>query len=508
MPPCPGGRHRSNIRCRPDGVGRYNRAMYPETTASITDTMHTLAYIGDLSMGQPTEHSLRTAWLAARIAEAAGHAGDHCAAVQQVALLRWSGCTANAPEFSALIGDDVGMRARMLSQKNDPAFMQSAEAVFREIYQLSEIHCEVSGEIAAMLRVSADVERALRSIFSTYDGAGPSHLRDGPVPDSVYVVALASDIEILGREQGVARALDVIAHKSGKAYPAALAAIAVQHAATWLEQLERDEDWQATLDFEACTRSSAVPLELLADVIDLKLPWMTGYSRRVAQVACNAAGVMGLDKDTQLRCYRAALVHGIGRAAVPNNVWNTSGKLSAGAREQLRLAPYWTSRAAARIGALGAAADIGSYAGERLNGSGAFRACTHRAIPLEGKIIAAATAWVALQSMRPWRAAMTADQARATLEAEVANGRFDVHAVRAVSGAAPTSAEAVENILLTQRETEIFRRISLGLTNKEVARELAISPSTVRTHVENVFRKLGCNTRAAATLKASTLRLL
>jgi DNA-binding NarL/FixJ family response regulator len=111
--------------------------------------------------------------------------------------------------------------------------------------------------------------------------------------------------------------------------------------------------------------------------------------------------------------------------------------------------------------------------------------------------------------MRPWRAAMSADAARALLEAEAAAGRFDADAVRAVSGGAkPAAADEQSKILLTEREIEVFRSISLGLTNKEVARALAISPSTVRTHVENVFRKLGCTSRAAATLKASTLRLL
>lgn len=54
----------------------------------------------------------------------------------------------------------------------------------------------------------------------------------------------------------------------------------------------------------------------------------------------------------------------------------------------------------------------------------------------------------------------------------------------------------------------ILRAISLGLTNKEVARQLAISPSTVGTHVEKAFRKLGCGTRAAAVLRAQSLRLI
>ena len=62
--------------------------------------------------------------------------------------------------------------------------------------------------------------------------------------------------------------------------------------------------------------------------------------------------------------------------------------------------------------------------------------------------------------------------------------------------------------LLTERETDVLRRISLGESNKEAARSLELSPSTVRTHVENIFRKLECSTRAAATLKALTLGLI
>jgi DNA-binding CsgD family transcriptional regulator len=62
--------------------------------------------------------------------------------------------------------------------------------------------------------------------------------------------------------------------------------------------------------------------------------------------------------------------------------------------------------------------------------------------------------------------------------------------------------------LLTGRESRILREISQGASNKQVARLLEISPSTVRTHVENIFRKLDCSTRAAAAFKAATLGLI
>ena len=76
------------------------------------------------------------------------------------------------------------------------------------------------------------------------------------------------------------------------------------------------------------------------------------------------------------------------------------------------------------------------------------------------------------------------------------------HPALASTAASETAA------LLSVREVEVLRRISLGDSNKEAARFLSISPSTVRAHLENIFRKLGCATRAAATLKGLTLGLL
>lgn len=77
----------------------------------------------------------------------------------------------------------------------------------------------------------------------------------------------------------------------------------------------------------------------------------------------------------------------------------------------------------------------------------------------------------------------------------------------ATTPSAQANAQQVSHVL-TEREREILRYISQGATNKEAARLLTISQSTVRTHMENIFRKLGCSTRAAATLKASTLGLI
>jgi DNA-binding CsgD family transcriptional regulator len=54
---------------------------------------------------------------------------------------------------------------------------------------------------------------------------------------------------------------------------------------------------------------------------------------------------------------------------------------------------------------------------------------------------------------------------------------------------------------LTPREQETARLVMLGMPDKEIARALQISPTTVRTHLENAFRKVGVSSRAALVHK-------
>src|SRR5262249_61805847 len=55
---------------------------------------------------------------------------------------------------------------------------------------------------------------------------------------------------------------------------------------------------------------------------------------------------------------------------------------------------------------------------------------------------------------------------------------------------------------LTRREREIVRHVALGLRNAEVGRELSISEVTVKTHINNIFQKLGIRDRVALALYA------
>jgi LuxR family maltose regulon positive regulatory protein len=65
-----------------------------------------------------------------------------------------------------------------------------------------------------------------------------------------------------------------------------------------------------------------------------------------------------------------------------------------------------------------------------------------------------------------------------------------------------------ERSVLTGRETELLRRLSRGLSNQEIARQMSITVGTTKGHLHRIFRKLDVRNRTAAVAKARELGLL
>ncbi|MGY4573656.1 HD domain-containing phosphohydrolase [Bradyrhizobium sp. USDA 3256] len=487
--------------------------MQPDSIIRAFDVAKALAFVGDFSMGQPTDHSLRTAWIARKLAAVDGLSSVDVDVVCEASLLRWTGCIASAVRPGELPSDDIAEKAGLVGSRTAWINAKDPNVSFEEaIRPLALIHCEASEEIGRMLYLGGAAQGTLRRIFEIYDGRRKP-LRAAPdrIPRPVFIVSLASDLEIFTRAYGVEGAMTLLSEKGGTDYPANLARVVMAHSPQWLSELDRMSAEELDTSILTGDLQKIVSTELIADVVDLKLPWAAGASRIVAQVAAACCRSMGLNEESQTRVYRAGLIHGIGNVAVAGAMWSDPASRSASAWEKVRLAPYWTLRAGKQIPALAQEAEIASFAHERLDGSGYFRGAVGNSIPLEARILGAAVAWVELRSARPWREGLPATEAMAQLENEVRIGRFEPSIVGCVGSNRPGERRfrpTRSKNLLSSREIEVLHRISLGGSNKEVARDLRLSPSTVRTHVESIFRKLECSTRTAATFKASSMGLL
>lgn len=283
-----------------------------------------------------------------------------------------------------------------------------------------------------------------------------------------------------------------------------------------LSDLDSIETWDVVIEAEpalAVMLSSDrfdAALLAIANFVDLKSPYSLGHSRAVADLASQAGRRFGLSETERRTLRRAGLIHDLGRLGVSNAIWDKRGPLGLGEWERVRLHPYLTERMLHQSDALAPLSAIAVAHRERLDGSGYPRGLSGAAISRPARILGAADAYQAMREPRPYRSERSPAEAAAELRAEVKAGRLDAEAVEAILGAAGhrVSRRREGPAGLTAREVEVLRLLARGLSNKEIAARLVISPKTVGNHVEHIYAKIDSSSRAAASLFAMQHGLL
>jgi DNA-binding CsgD family transcriptional regulator len=67
---------------------------------------------------------------------------------------------------------------------------------------------------------------------------------------------------------------------------------------------------------------------------------------------------------------------------------------------------------------------------------------------------------------------------------------------------------AIASLEITPRELEVLVLLAAGLSNKDIARALGVSPNTVKTHLARLFAKLEATTRTGAIARARALNII
>ncbi len=155
----------------------------------------------------------------------------------------------------------------------------------------------------------------------------------------------------------------------------------------------------------------------MISVIETKSRFLSGHSERVAELAKNIALELELDEATVEAVRIAGLLHDVGSAGISESVLGKAGTLTpeemAHVREHVKIGMNILSP----LRYLGPVLDYVCDHHERFDGTGYPRAVAGEAISLGGRIIAAADAFEALTSPRPYREAISATAALAALEA-------------------------------------------------------------------------------------------
>jgi HD-GYP domain-containing protein (c-di-GMP phosphodiesterase class II) len=450
--------------------------------------MATLSYAADLGLGQPMAHCMRQMVLALRLAGLAGASGRELEATYYLGLMMNVYCHADAAEQAKWFGDDISMKSdtfemldmstarmvafmlRRVGSHGSGAARARRLAAFpvagvKQVVSFATTHCTLGAQFAEQVGLDDEVCAAIRQGYEQWDGKGyPDHLRGEEICLPARLVQLAGPVEVVARRRGVEAAVAVV---SGT-------------------------------DLDAV-------LEAMADLVDMKSPYLAGHSRGVADLAGAAARVAGYPHDDVVVLRRAGLIHDLGRLGVSNAVWDKPGPVTGAESERVRLHPYLTERMLARVSALDQSREIAARHHERLDGSGYPRGLTAATLSPPDRLLAAADAYHAMTEPRPHRAPLGPGQASRELRAEVTGGRLDSEAAEAVLAAAGhrVPARRMRPGGLTAREAEVLGLLARGHSNREIARALVITPKTAMNHIEHIYAKLGVSSRAAATLYAT-----
>lgn len=403
----------------------------------------------DLARRRAPGTTRRTAVVAARIARLAGAdaATGLCAAM--ACQLRWCG----APIV-------VGSQAERAS-----------------------VLADVGASVASLLALPAAVEQALRGWGQDRSGA------------ALYA-HLADELVTHAQAQGLAHASHQLAGGAGHAWPRELLGPVLEQAPAWLA--DPDDALPAAPGFLPASASLAI----VADVTERAYPWWSAHARRVAALALGAARELGLADRDQRSVVRAALLHGLGRLALPTLLWTRREPLLDAQMERLRRAPFFTARVAGLAAPLEDDLLLASRAYERLDGSGYGLHLAHEQLDMPQRVLACALMLAAMRAPRPWRRALGQPAAEAVLAAQTASGKLDRQAVAALLAACRQVQPPESPGGLAPRQQDVLRRLGQGMGVVQVARALRLSGAAVREHERAAIGQLGCATRDGAMLRA------
>jgi len=153
----------------------------------------------------------------------------------------------------------------------------------------------------------------------------------------------------------------------------------------------------------------------LAAAIEARDPYTVGHSARVTQYAVAIAESMGLPAEEVEELRLAGLLHDLGKIGVPDSILNKAGRLSDEEYSAIKMHPALSMRIIEPLPQLGSLIPIIYHHHERYDGNGYMDGKAGDKIPLGARIIAVADSFEAMTSDRPYRKALSREEATGEL---------------------------------------------------------------------------------------------
>ena len=431
----------------------HQRITNAETSVvSLAELLGAFSYALDITEGQPAGHCVRACWIGSRMGQILGLSDAERHDLHYTLLLKDLGCSSNAARICELYeADDRAFKqgyktvGTSLAATLHFVFAKTARgsSFGRRVHAIGNIlingdaiaqdlivaRCTRGADIARTLRFSDEVCDSIYHLDEHWDGSGrPDGLRGREIPLYSRIALLAQVADVFHGHAGREAALGEVRRRSGSWFDPELVQAFERASATpgFWETLNSpfiDGRVAALVPPGEATAVDEDYLDAIAaafgQVIDAKSPYTAGHSSRVADLARQIGGSVGVTGDRLRWLGRAALLHDIGKLGVSNAILDKPAALDEREWQSMRQHAVHTREILGRIGALSDLAGIAAAHHERLDGAGYPLGLAESAIARETRIITVCDFYDALTADRPYRGALPHGEALRIMEREV-----------------------------------------------------------------------------------------
>jgi putative nucleotidyltransferase with HDIG domain len=195
-----------------------------------------------------------------------------------------------------------------------------------------------------------------------------------------------------------------------------------------LRELNEDLERRVRARTEELAEAYDTTLEGWAKALELRDKETEGHSRRVTELTLVLAQALKVPEEELIHIRRGAILHDIGKMAIPDEILRKSGALSETEKEIVSQHPKIAYQLLSRITFLQKALEIPYCHHEQWDGSGYPRGLKGEEIPLAARLFSVVDVWDAIQSDRPYNKPWPRQQAIQYLRNQ-AGKQFDPHIV-------------------------------------------------------------------------------
>jgi putative nucleotidyltransferase with HDIG domain len=378
-----------------------------------------------------------------RIGQAMGLPVTQQANLHHALLLKDAGCSSNAQRVHELFGGDDHEVKRAVWERDWRRFREqvayalkyterrgSIWSRLRKLVilaakgprgggELFRIRCDRGAQIALAMGFPTETAEAIRSMDEHWDGWGyPDGLRRDAIPLEARIINLAQVAEIFFGLAGPAAAIETVTKRSGRWFDPEIVRV--------FRRLADDPAFWRTLRqpdlIPAVTALQPAPASLPADadtlgrialafawVIDAKSPYTYEHSEGVSSVAEQVGAKLGFPAQAITRLRHMALLHDIGKLAVPNRILDKPSTLTPDEIRVVREHPRHSYEILRRVPIFDELALEASAHHERLDGRGYHLGLDRRQLSPAARVLAVADVTDALKADRPYRKGLPPD---------------------------------------------------------------------------------------------------